>query len=431
MKTNQHKYLYLDKMPEAFELSRDLYPVLFPEFLFMFIGKPADGTDRVLVQVLVGGDQKTSDRFLVYEVSKTALKRFLNLKIGHYEFVNSAVDGMCVLYDIGDDMKPYDITMPHISNLAAEYLPAPDAEIEQHDFMNKSRLFEMFSLDGVSEEEEDVQPILLEIARMVDAPIINIHIKKGGQVGYGTIDSEVLGNILINFVGWVKAMSRKNKLLKSKGKGKNISMEVDKVESIIQKAASYSMFFKPVFVGFEDLTQIEMAKKLSETMQTFMQKSLTERDAKVLLDEDRFLTTDFGKYKNLVQFLNEVKVEMDIAFIPSWEKPETYSRFKLSDTNIRTTIDVYDRLKDTHTETIEVEGRFVALNQETKHYKLLDLKESANHYSGHFSEHLKEEMIALGFVFEYRITFDRVSISRIDSNNRFEDTITKVEKIGR
>lgn len=369
--------------------------LLFPEYpvTTIFISN----TDTPIIREWVDcNEDKTITRYYYYESSRKLLQSFLNGKISHLDLIRNAENiGFLVDEDLDNQIKQIKIVPP--KQLPNEYLPNYDVYFSKDDGVETEKIIQVFDLDNVNEDDDD---LIKKVAEDRKSEILNIHIKEGHGVGYGSINTRLFGEILLKFDDLYQQIGLDQIYGKNRGEFQKSNVKKNAppdTDVIIQQAASYSIYIRPKFSQsnlFDNKTNFE---QITNTMFNLFQQS----ESKETLKEAYSNYSPFV-YRSYREFLDE-QITREVNINIKWFEPNKKNLLKngfglQKAWNIRTYI---DELRSHSSDSFEVKGKFLQINCKTRHYTFLTIDEQE--YAGRFDKTLKNGLTLLNFQDLYSI----------------------------
>ncbi|GGI56891.1 hypothetical protein [Winogradskyella haliclonae] len=350
-------------------------------------------------------DDDSVNRYFVYTVRPVSLKRYLNGGIGLLGLLNCLNDGFGYLIDIDNTNVIHNVTIVSPINLPDTYKPRYDSIFELNNGVDTEQIFKAFDLDSI-EEKIDTVGLLSEISKDKNIEIINLHLTKGEGIGYGKINTKLLGETLIAFDNLYREVAFDE--MKGSNRGEVTDKKDNKdyfvrssTEIFMNKAASYSIFIKP------SITQLDMFENVTESSKIAKRilELINNTSDKDLIGDYYPQISDFA-VKSYQEFLKEI-ISKDINLSLNWFNPqnnETYSKdFSLTIAN-----QINDNINSINTdfeEKFNLKGKFTALNCDTRYFTFKSHDDES--YKGYFDTLIKDSMPLLNFTTLYEIIVNR------------------------
>ena len=338
------------------------------------------------------------NRWLVYEVEKSSLSNYIFNSIPHYNLINSPVNDLIFMVDIGpkNDVINCKITSP--KNIPYKYLPKTDVVFDEEDSINLDRIINYFQLENIELlNTNDYTFDILEEARKNDSELINLHIKsKDSKVGFGKIRTSILGEVLVNYhkLNNATALSiydekgklpKDEKIRRKKGELKEIK-ELAETEFVYAKAASFSVFLKPIKQRYELFSE----KTTSEVISTSIFNLFTASEELGNLEKIKSTLSDdvLNSFQGLLKEVKENNISLSIQYANPVNEVKLSEKFDtIKATRILKNLDVLE-INDSN--DFKIEGVFKALDLTNYSFKFED--NEGETYYGKFSPQLQMGM---------------------------------------
>jgi hypothetical protein len=402
-----------------FDTNRAVGMLLYAEYpstaLFIEEGQP------IVREWIDGADDGSVDTYFYFKSNSNNLRLFIDGGISHRTFVKAA-EGQ--LYYI-EDKTIDDIVLSssvYASDFPSEYYPgevfiSPEEVVDMNEISGAFRLYE--SRNTLDEQVK-------HIAQDTGNETYNLHVT-GTGIGHGTIKTETLGRILVNF----DSLFQEAALDQFVGKGSASKKQKDRYDQYISTqvyrniAASYSILLKPkdrIFYqanseGESDSSSLRIAQKLFG----LINQSLTSG-----LMNDR--VSDYSPrlinaYRTFIQNIKESGVDLDF----SWYNPESRIMHSAALTHNKSN-EIFSNIESLSS-TKEVKltkiGKFDHINCSTGYFGFL----SGETINGYFDLPLREEMRQVNFVDTYEVNINKLTIFIPGkSEPRIEHTLTSYFK---
>jgi hypothetical protein len=263
-------------------------------------------------------------RYVFFNIEPYLLLSYIN---GDTPFVDVLLNPANNLYFITDinSIEHYErTTVLSSSSIHPDYIPKIESYYDDEDSNDINSIISTFSLDALSIQDGTNLFDIVDEAKDSKSDLINIHLSsKNGVVGYGKIQSHILGEALTKYhkvaEATVLSLYGKNNNGSINKKQKTTLEEVKKLaitDYAYSKAASFSAFLKPIKIikDNEGVTSIEkiqstifnlfkVGEELSELEKhpEFTQDMLTAFSSflRVVTENDVNLTVQYGNpYKD-------------------------------------------------------------------------------------------------------------------------------------
>lgn len=404
----------LDVLP--LDLSEEVGVLLYHEYPVTAIFS-SSGNQPIVRHWLDCSDDNTVDRYFFFESSKENLKKFIDRDISHISFINSAESGIGFIVDEKDEeILSVQILSPDL--LDRDYVPDGDVYFEIIDGVDTEKIINYFDLNSINYEEESIDSYFKELANYQKTELLNIHLLKGRSVGYGTVETKLLGEILEKFDTLYKEIAYDQVIGKDRGEVKKLAENKEGMVStqvVTFKAASFSVFIKPIVSQYELLEGKTSSQLIAERIFNLLTIS---SDPQILQNNyTSYSNFVFKAYTDLLKDVISVKVNLNL----NWFNPVNKIEFKQPLTT-GFAIQSMDNIKNISTEeseNIEFRGQFTAINVNTRHYTFKTMDDES--FNGYFDAILQDGLAMLNFRDFYDITVNKITLKEA---NRTEPKIS-------
>lgn len=374
------------------------------------------------------------NRWLVYQTDIKILAEFIKGKYSHFNLINSPEKDLFYLVDKninGDIVNCKIISGKHIPN---QYLPQNDILFDDEDSRNLDSIVSTFRLDEISSNTTNNSKIfdILEEAQRNNSELINLHIKSSNEkVGFGKIRTSILSEVLNSYYKLSKATAinlfdnkgkaSEDKVRRKKGELKSI-IELADTEYMYSKAASFSVFLKPIKQKIDLFDNTTCTEKITKTVFKLFEASL----AKDSLEELKPFF-DNGMLTAYNNFLKEIK-EQDLTITVQYANPGNSFQIKdvFNPQKANSIMKNLSVLEVSNTHNIKLKGFFKALDSTNYTFKFESLE--GDIYIGKFSEQLKNGMFAFNLQSTYQISLEIAELKKAGKAN-IDEKITMVASI--
>lgn len=375
------------------------------------------------------------NRWLVYQINSTSLSSYIIGESTHYNLLNNPLNSIVFVLDKDNENVFRNCQVCSPNNLPYDYFPESSLKFEEHDSRNLKKIIENFELDLTSGQIETKVFDILEEAKKSSEELINIHIKSTNRkVGYGKIYSSILGKALTNYTDLNKATALniydtnakipiEERPRRKKGELKSIK-EMGELEFVYAKAASFSIFLRPITKKTELFDNLTSSERITQTLfQLFYaSKELdTLREFKTTLNEDML-----NSYNS---FLKEIK-EDDIAINVQYANPfnETVLIDTFNATKANNILGNLNSLEFGNAKEIKTKGVYKALDSIYSSFKFESF--DGDIYSGKFSKQLKGGIHFLNLQDTYQVTIEVLETKKSGEKGiKEKDTIVSSVKV--
>lgn len=369
----------------------------------------------------VDSDSETN-RWLVYQTSCRNLSDYIYKRISHYTFIQLAINDLYFLIDkdLKDNINCKIITLKYIPN---SYLPKSTIYFDEEETINLETIIQTFNLQVNSKvSPEDNEFNILEEAQKNQTELINLHLKSNNsKVGYGKIRTSVLGEVLVNFQKLTTAVAisafdgkdktPKEKRTRRKSGQLDFAKELGETEYLYSKAASFSVFLKPIKQTFDIYDKVS-SEIIADSIFTLFEVS---KDLTTLKTYKENL--DNGVLASYNNFLKSIREE-DIMVTVQYANPSNLVTFKDRFDKIKA-INIINNLKVAEVdskEELRTSGQFTALDRTKYTFKFYS--SDKEEYEGKFSSQLKGGMHTYNLKDFYNVTFE---IEEVNISGKIEN----------
>jgi len=377
----------------------------------------------------VEGDDKFN-RWLIFQTDTSSLKDFISGKITHVSLLNNPVNDLIYMIDKNHKQDICASLVISPKNIPYEYLPDYNIIFNEEDSVNLDNIISHFNLkDSILEKADHKYDILSESIKE-KSELINLHINsKSSKVGFGKIRSSILGEVLTNFhkinsATAVNIFDSKSKIPKEdrprrkKGELKEI-MENAEYEFIYAKAASFSVFLRPIRSHLDLFSSETSSEKIiNQIFKLFTSSTEIESLKKIKADlNDEMLSA----YHAL---LHEIKIQ-DISLDISYGNPK--KKYKLEESfnpaKANRIVENLDRLEFEDKTELKVNGNFKALDMISNSFKFQDYEDDI--YLGKFSNDLLNMIFQYNLKDSYSAVIEIIKIKK-SGKNQWKEKITMI-----
>lgn len=373
------------------------------------------------------------NRWLLYKTDKAVLADYIYGKKSHFEVINNPVNSIVFSVDKNPEGKIVNCIVLSPKNLPYDYLPSSDSMFEKDDSINLNVIIETLKLDDILKSNQNQLFDILQEAKKNNNELVNLHIKSStSKVGYGKIYSSILGQVLSNYhnLGIATALNifdQKGKLQKDerprrkKGELSDIK-ELAEMEFIYAKAASFSVFLRPIKRQTDLFDNETSSEKITKSVFNLFEASNDINKLKeIKASMNEGMLTAYNK------FLKEIK-EQDITLAVQYGNPD--QNYKLEQVfNSKRANDILanlDNLEYENIKEIKVKGFFKALDSISSSFKFETNDNDI--YPGKFSNQLKEGILNFNLKDYYSATIEIFESKKTGLNN-MKEKITMVSCI--
>ncbi len=402
-----------------FETGNYIGTLLHHEFPTTLVFADTDGTP-VIKEWADCSDDGTTDRYFSFRTSKSLLKRFIEKQISHFDLLQLAENGIGFITDESNN-EVVKITALASNKLPQDYLPDTDYFFSESDGVNTAQISAYFGLSEITTDDDFIS----DIAETHKSEIYNLHILQGKGVGYGRINVNILGDILSVFNRFYKNSYFDFEKGATRGEPSRVDKKIHPLEVVLERRASYSIYVRPKFSEQTDFIEGE-SESAKIANQLFTLFSVSENESQFREHYNKFSSFTINSYNQLLKTIAELEIKIDIKWI---DAHKTRRQNKYFDSRNSTAItDTIQKIRTTHTEKFDKEGKFIAINTKTGSFSFTALDKSE--YSGYFEKRIREQIALVTFTNLYLITVERSTVKTADKNkDEIENIISAYYKI--
>ncbi|MCD8739367.1 hypothetical protein LT679_02025 [Mucilaginibacter roseus] len=308
----------IDKPPFQLEWIGDL---LFFDWSLIGVYKNSDGSP--FIKAWLDNDE-ILNRYVIFEVKLDLLEKYIFGKLPYSVLISNPVKDLmfCVEFDSIDNIHSCKIIA--VNNFPKSYLPENDVCFDEHEASELNRIIDSFKLKNIVLFNKDYAFDILQESKNTGTELINLHLaSKNNKVGYGKIQSQVLGQALVNYhkiaeATVVNLFDRSNKTVApTTAKSRWQKGELEKVkqlavtEYLYDKAASFSVFLKPLKPVIYDNTGKTTSETITETIFNLFEAGTDLSKLNDSMYSQSMLTAFSGFLKSIKE--NDVSITVQYA----------------------------------------------------------------------------------------------------------------------
>ncbi len=370
------------------------------------------------------------NRWLVYEVEIKSLADYINGKISHFSLINNPKKDLIFLID--KNIEGIDVCCKVVSpkNLPYEYLPKNNIYFDEDESKKLDNIKTTFNLKEANKLKEIETSIfnILDEAEKNETELINLHFKssKNSNVGFGKIKSSILGEILTDYSKLSRSIAinlfdKKTKSIKKRRKKGELDRIIgySETELIYTKAASYSVFLKPITNEFDLFDTETNSEKILTKLFEILNASL---DANKLKEIKNSLDNEvLQSYLNLIKGINSNDLTLCVQYANPANKKNLSEVLDIKKT--KKILNNLNILESGDKNTLIEKGIFKALDVTNYSFKFESLKNEIS--LGKFSDSLKSFVGDYNLKDTYQVTFE---INEVRKSNKI-DNLEKISII--
>jgi|GEM_PF-2019280 len=389
-------------------ISKDLYfelekigVLLFQEFPSTVVLK--NSTGEIYIQEWVDcSEDGLIDRFYFFKTNSKFLSKFLKNEISHTELVFNSLEGFVFFYDRDNDSIS-DLTIISIKNIPVNYIPSSHHFLITDEVVDIEKIKSFINFDEIDTKTNLFEKVQ-ETVYKKKTDIYNLHLIKGGGIGFGKIKTEILGNTLTGFDNLYKSVALDIHLGKTRGAvnpkmndvGKYTSTEV--VETL---AASFSVLIKPYYNEYPIFNPLTSSELIANSIFTLLNKSTNTSNFEEVYSN--FSEFTISAYKKFLKEIYNHNITLGVSYLSQTTQISYTQEYdlRLAD-KIITDINNFSFSKE---DNFIKTGKFRALNCDTGHFTFVSNEEET--FSGYMDKLIKEGSERIVFTKIYEIHINR------------------------
>jgi hypothetical protein len=368
-------------------------------------------------------DDGLIDRYFYYKTSLTLLKKFIDGSISHQDLIKNSVDGLLYFSDEIEGTENDSLELISYNQLSSDYKPSASYFFSYDNGVELDRISTFFQLSNLK-IEDDVIKQSQQIAIEKKAEVLTLNFKQARGIRFGTINTEILADVLSKFDRFYKnlyfdiinGISRGDFLTNMK-KSSSYDQEIT-TEVLAFFPGSYNIVLRPLTSQYDIYSKETGSNRVISTFFSLFERS---NDLELLKDEyGAHSEFTINSYKDLLKTIFEI--HQDIDFI--WANPKevkTLSKsinYNLANNIINNIIN----LSIISTDTFTKKGKFRAINCDTGHFVFYSLDEEQ--FSGYVDKSIIEGTERIIFIKEYEVKINREVIKEAGKiKPKISDTI--------
>lgn len=397
--------------------------LLFEEFpsTIVFCDNENNPIIKEWVDCTESGD---TNRYFYFRTTRLFLKNFINGTMSHQDLILNSLDGLLYFQDI-QQSNSIDNFVISSKQLPKQYRPSSDFYFDINDGVDVTQVYTFFNLDNVLIKKQTTVDTIKEIASLKKTEIINLHLKQGSGVGFGTVNTDILGKTLMKFDKFYKEIALD--YYKGKNRGGEISLTAKEKKQLApcitteifgSIAASYSVMLRP------KMSQYHLYLESTET-EIIAQRIFSLVNNSNLLDtlkEEYLIHSDFtiNSFKGFLKEIYEMQLDLEI----NWVSPITPHEFE-EELNYKIANKILDNINNLNIESdesFEKIGKFRGINCDTGHF--IFVSHDQEQFTGYFDKQIREGSEQINFINLYKIKIERKIIKELGQvNAKINDTI--------
>lgn len=371
----------------------------------------ADNDNNPIIKEWVDcSDDGMIDRHFYYKTSKVLLKQFIDGYISHQDLITNSFDGLLYFQDVASSGMLSNIIVSS-NHLPGQYKPASNFFVTQNDGVDIDVIYNFFGLSKLALLVPASESIK-EISYSKKSETLNLHLHQGLGVGFGTINTDILGNTLVSFDKLYKDVALDYYLGKNRGSLSRKSNENNELLASINTeiygnlAASYSILIRPKVV------QYNVYENTSDT-EIIARKVFNLISNSILLEafQTEYLLHSNFTFDSYEKFLKKI-LEMQLNVELYWFNPVTADEYK-ERLDYRRANSILENIKNLNVATEDdftKKGKFRAVNCDTGHFVFISTM--GEHLTGHFNKAIKDASVQITFVALYEVQISQKVIKQ-------------------
>jgi len=378
-------------------------------------------------------NENGDDEFIIYQSTKETLKDFISGKISHLDLINKA-SGQFFSFNNGLSNATFNET--NLKRIGKRNLPSNFSFFIRKESLDIDTIELVLEIQDIQEEDENYFEQLKNHSREINTGLYRIHINNGSNVGHGTADTKILGQMLINFEELYFEVAKD--IFRGAERVNEITTIEDEqnfilsshTEVVIQEAASFSIYLKskgnlryrihdaPAETIIEDIKD-ENVEENFENFQ-FVSDEIFSNVNSIIKNSSDVKSLDrikksyspgvFAKVKNLAEtiFTHKLVVDMD------YYNPISHfaSRRSLLPSNAHGIFVSVENTSFKNIENFNFRGKFTSITTNTGHFIIQSVEDEST-FSGYFSDLLYDNISSLNFITEYNVVIEQIQIDYI------------------
>jgi hypothetical protein len=326
------------------------------------------------------------NRWLAFRITADQLMGYTERRQALRAVLGEAPDGFVYLVDIDSSLKFQAVYALPQAELPEAYRPSEDSRYE----------FEPKALDID----------LRSMSRHSGTPLLDLHVREGRGVRFGTIDISTLGPLLTTTGGLAEAVATSihHRRETSTSGTKTDARSFGVFEFASYRAASFSVILRPTTTqmsldGFSDRSD-EVVRALQRLLDDGVHY---EKLHSASLEFDDAVMARFQEFLTAVE---EKAVNLDVRWAPSPGASPTTSHVDAA--RSRTILNNFARLDHEESEESWIEGRFTKLDTKYRACRFMSI--ARRETSGTIDARAEYPITLLNFSAEYRVFVRRRSV---------------------
>lgn len=370
-----------------------------------------NGYGEPIIKEWVDVDRENGiDRYFYYATSKYLLYEFINERISHVDLIQNTPSGFLYFQDVRGQEVISNIVVSS-KQLPIDYSPSPNFYFMQEDGVDIDNIIQYFGLrDAAANDYVDEK--LRIVARSKNSETLNLHFKHGIGIGFGTVNTDVLGKTLMGFDRFFREMAIDHLMGHQRGDLANSPKKIQEILPFITTevyssiAASYSVLLRPKAIQQNLFNEESSTKVISDNIFRLIENS----DKPEELREEYFKHSDFtiNSYKKFLKGVYELQLNLEL----NWFNPKNdfFMERNVDYRFANRTLINLENLEVESTESFNKKGRFRAINCDTGHFTFASTDEEQ--FFGYFDRLIQEGSETISFLAIYDVTISRKTVKQ-------------------
>lgn len=363
-----------------------------------------------------------NDVFLIFECEKYIMRQYLQSEISYSVVIESSIGNIYCRVVEDSDKNVLESSIVTFKDIPERLIPAPDAIYEEGESNSYNLAFETFNLIGAISPYDQFYEASGEADEF---KMLSLHVLTGDHVDHGFIDSDVLYSLLGHYNEFYKETSldhvygtdRRGYSEPTDENERTVYRSITTTRSAIPQAASYNLFMKE-----SDIDSEEIEDNHFEAVTKSMFDIMAYAGNETLFNDIQSQASEYtlSSYKSLLSFLDKEEVELDTTYYKHSQETKILRSSVRRNYVSKAIRKLRKRVKPTLQE-LELFGKFIQINTDTKSYKFRDINEL--HSSGHFSGQVRNLVDQILLSRTYKIVVQRKTSINITGRASIKDII--------
>lgn len=387
----------------------DLLSTFYPSTVLYHNGH----NEPIIVEWLDEDDELEIDLYIMYKTNVEILDQFVKGIISHLDLIKST--DKSEYYKFYGSIFNTKFEQINFNKIDKASLPKEISYFNENLSSDYLSISKFFNISFPSEKEKDDYFKVLEgFSKESNTGLLRIHLNEGENIAHGTVDTIVLGKLLLGFedlyhetaLDVIKGSDRKPLL---KRLPEDISViDMSSTEVYIQEAASFSIYLKSKTDAQSESEKYEYVS--DEIFSNINEIICLSSDKKKLESiKSSFNPKVFDSLSNFSEIILENKVTLDLEYFNSNSDKKLTQSIKPSTAHtIHNNIVSFTKEENT---TIKLKGRFTMLNTKTGYFVFHSTGQGE--ISGYVSDLIKDSMFSFNFRDKYDVLILQNKITRL------------------